>query len=40
MHAHIFILSVRTNPHPLIQRVIHRRAKVGNKSIACRPFKQ
>ena len=34
------LISVRTNPHPLIKRVIHRRAKVGNKYIACEPFKQ
>ena len=32
--------SVRTNPHPLIKRVIRRRAKVGNKCIACGPLKQ
>ena len=34
------LISVRTNPHPLIKRVIHRRAKVGNKCIAYGPFKQ
>ena len=33
-------ISVRTNPHPLINRIIRRRAKVGNKCIACGPFKQ
>ena len=32
-------ISVRTNPHPLINRIIRRRAKVGNKCIACGPFK-
>ena len=33
-------ILVRTNPHPSIKRVIHRRAKVGNTYIACGPFKQ
>ena len=47
MHIYSFYLqrmhikiSVRTNPHPLINRIIRRRAKVGNKCIACGPFKQ
>ena len=39
IYACIYII-VRTNPHPLSKRMIHKRAKFGNKYIAGGPFKQ
>ena len=42
MHActytHLYI-SVRTNPYPLSNRIIDKRAKVGKNSITVGPFK-
>ena len=32
-------ISVRTNPYPLSNRIIDKRAKVGKNSITCGPFK-
>ena len=32
-------IPVRTNPYPLSNRIIDKRAKVGKNSITCGPFK-
>ena len=38
-HPYVYISSVRTNPYPLSNRIIDKRAKVGKYSITCGPLR-